>query len=114
MQMLLNKGSLGDAKIVSDSTFESMLTPVLVHAPGTNPCLHGFMDMSNKGVHIFGHGGDTFWFHTLLAVIPEQDMGIFLSFNSMKGRGLWRGCKPAYKQVFPSSGYPGAIHIAER
>ena len=85
MQMLLNKGSLGDAKIVSDSTFESMLTPVLVHAPGTNPCLHGFMDMSNKGVHIFGHGGDTFWFHTLLAVIPEQDMGIFLSFNSMKG-----------------------------
>ena len=49
-----------------------------------------FYGYEQQGVHIFGHGGDTFWFHTLLAVIPEAGYGHILVINSMKGRGLWR------------------------
>jgi CubicO group peptidase (beta-lactamase class C family) len=89
MQMLLNKGTLNDAEIIADTTFSKMLEPVIVHAMGVNPCLHGFMDLSRKGVAIFGYGGDTFWFHTLLAILPDYNMGIFLSFNSDKGASAY-------------------------
>jgi CubicO group peptidase (beta-lactamase class C family) len=89
MQMLLNAGRVNNSVIISDSTFKSMFQPVLIHADGVNPCLHGFMDLSKKGVNIFGHGGDTFWFHSVLAILPEQDMGIFLSFNSQGGESTY-------------------------
>jgi len=42
-----------------------------------------------NGVQILGHGGDTFWFHTLLAIFPEQDLGLFISFNSEGGGGTY-------------------------
>jgi len=67
----------------------SMLETVITHAPGVNPCLHGFMDVSRKGVSIFGHGGDTFWFHAMVAIIPEENRGIFVSFNSAGGEGTY-------------------------
>ena len=89
MIMLLNWGSLGDFRIVEQETIEGMLEPVITHAPGVNPCIHGFMDLSRKGLKIFGHGGDTFWFHTLLAILPEQGLGFFISFNSEGGGGTY-------------------------
>jgi hypothetical protein len=102
MKMLLNKGSLNDAKIIADSTFNKMLEPVIVHAQGVNPCLHGFMDMSRKGVRFFGHGGDTFWFHTLLAILPDYNMGIFLSFNSDKGASAYADVMNIFLDKFMS------------
>ena len=34
---------------------------------------------------IIGHGGDTRWFHTNLALFPELDLGVYVSFNSREG-----------------------------
>ena len=30
-------------------------------------------------------GGDTFWFHSMLGLLPEHDLGFFVSFNSERG-----------------------------
>jgi hypothetical protein len=35
-----------------------------------------------NGIRTIGHGGDTFWFHSLMAFIPEKNLGFFISFNS--------------------------------
>jgi len=39
------------------------------------------MDMSARGIRIVGHGGDTFWFHTLFALFPDHDLGLFVSYS---------------------------------
>ena len=35
--------------------------------------------ITSHGQHIIGHGGDTQWFHTQLALFPEHDLGVFVS-----------------------------------
>lgn len=43
----------------------------------------GMFELINwNGIRTVGHAGDTFWFHSLLALIPETGTGFFVSFNS--------------------------------
>lgn len=52
----------------------------------------GIYELVNwNGIRTIGHGGDTFWFHSLMALIPEKRTGLFVSFNSQGGD---------YSQVF--------------
>ncbi len=84
----LQSGSYGGAAILDSTTTALMHSPAFRHAPGLPPTLYGFYRMDRNGKHIFGHGGDTFWFHSLLALLPEDSTGIFLSFNSEGGGGI--------------------------
>jgi len=85
MIAFLHDGRLGDARIISEATAREMREPLFRHADGVNPALHGFMDMSQGGQRVIGHGGDTFWFHTLFALLPEHDVGVFVSYNTENG-----------------------------
>ncbi|WP_194976963.1 serine hydrolase domain-containing protein [Aquiflexum lacus] len=82
MQVFLQKGTLDGFTLLDTITFESMLQPLHQHHPDVNPLLYGFMDLSQKGNRVIGHGGDTFWFHSLFAMLPEHDFGVFISFNT--------------------------------
>ena len=42
----------------------------------------------NGPERIIGHGGDTRWFHTDLALIPEEKLGVFVSYNPSTGGEL--------------------------
>ena len=58
--------------------------------------------MSMRGVRIVGHGGDTFWFHTLLALFPEYDLGLFVSYNTQEGApGTGRFLEAFVERYFP-------------
>ncbi len=81
----LQDGRYGDARILEPSTARLMREPLLRHAEAVNPALHGFMDMSRQGERVIGHGGDTFWFHTLFAILPERGVGLFVSYNTDTG-----------------------------
>ena len=82
MQMLLNKGTLGDVKIIDSTSFNLLVSPSHSHDKWVNPSLHGFLDLGKDGCRIVGHGGDTFWFHSLLALFPDKNIGFFISLNS--------------------------------
>jgi CubicO group peptidase (beta-lactamase class C family) len=90
MMTFLQHGAYGDARILDSTTVELMISPAFQHGPGLNPMRYGFMDYSQNGQTVIGHGGDTFWFHTLFAFLPEKGAGIFLSTNSDQG-GAIRG-----------------------
>lgn len=92
METLLNHGRKDTISIMDSLTFSIMKTPVLTHAKGMNPALHGFMDISPQHVRVIGHGGNTFLFHSQLALFPEYDTGLFISFSG-NDAGL------AYNQV---------------
>jgi hypothetical protein len=65
-----------------------MQSPAFQHHERTNQMRYGFMDFSQNGETIIGHGGNTFWFHSLMAVWPERNFGLFISFNSQSGGSI--------------------------
>jgi hypothetical protein len=48
----------------------------------------GFYEKTSHGLRIIGHGGDTQWFHTDLALIPDEKLGVFVSYNTNTGGEL--------------------------
>lgn len=89
MRALLENGTLNGAKILDSATLAAMKMPAHRHDPAVNPMRHGFMDVSRGGVEVIGHGGDTFWFHSMMALFPQHNAGFFISFNTDKGGGVY-------------------------
>jgi hypothetical protein len=82
---------------LQDGTYNGfqMLKPetvALMHTAqfGVNPALPkmclGFYEQTRNGHRMFGHGGDTQFFHSELYLMPDEKVGIFMSVNSA-GRG---------------------------
>ncbi len=88
MMAHLQLGSFDGAEILESTTAREMQAPAFSHTESVNPMRMGFIDISQNGVEIIGHGGDTFWFHSSMALFPDHNLGLFLSFNSAKGGGV--------------------------
>ena len=84
----LNNGELDGVRILADSTARMMHSRIFTHDPRINGFCYGFYEKSSHGVRIIGHGGDTGWFHSDLALIPSENLGIFVSFNTQTGGQL--------------------------
>ncbi len=81
----LGKGTSGSATIFSPATADLMYSRLQGHDPRIPGFAHGFYEKTSHGVRIIGHGGDTQWFHSDLALILEDNVGIFMSTNTNTG-----------------------------
>ncbi len=81
----LQDGRYGDARILQEETARQMHSALFRMAPGMNAMDYGFYELSSNGEHVIGHGGDTRWFHSELALFPERGLGVFVSYNSQGG-----------------------------
>ncbi len=79
----LQKGRFGDERILNEETAELMQSVHFQHDTRLNGMCYGFYEMSRNGIRLIGHGGDTILFHTLTVLAPEEDWGLFVSFNSI-------------------------------
>jgi hypothetical protein len=77
--------------------------------PKANGIALGFYEETRNGRRIIGHGGDTIAFHSDMHLIPSENFGFFVSYNS-SGRGdtsargpLWRKFLDRY---FPDPNAP--------
>jgi len=84
----LNDGEYNGKRILSAATAEKMHSRVFTHDPRLNGFDYGFYEKSSHGVHIIGHGGDTQWFHSDLAIMPTEKVGVFVSYNTNTGGEL--------------------------
>jgi CubicO group peptidase (beta-lactamase class C family) len=84
----LDNGVLDGNRILADSTAERMHARAFGHDPRLPGFALGFYEKSSHGLRIIGHGGDTRWFHTDLALIPEEKLGVFVSYNTSTGGEL--------------------------
>ncbi|MCO6512008.1 MAG: beta-lactamase family protein [Aridibacter famidurans] len=78
----LNGGKLGDAQLLKPETTELMHSRLFALDDKANAMAHGFYEESRNGLRIIGHGGDTIAFHSDLHLIPEKNLGFFISYNS--------------------------------
>jgi CubicO group peptidase (beta-lactamase class C family) len=81
----LQHGKYGENRILEEETTKLMHTQLFTHDPRVDGNAHGFWEMTYNNIRAISHGGDTFLFHSLLSIIPEKNLGLFLSFNSLGG-----------------------------
>jgi CubicO group peptidase (beta-lactamase class C family) len=91
MLAFLGGGAVGEARILEEGTVALMLSRHFGHDPRLPGYGLGFFEMSSHGVRIMGHGGNTGWFHNVLALFPEHDLGFFVSFNTTTAAPLTYG-----------------------
>jgi CubicO group peptidase (beta-lactamase class C family) len=84
----LNNGELNGQRVLADSTAKRMHARAFGHDPRIPGFALGFYEKTSHGVRVIGHGGDTQWFHTDLALIPDEKLGVFVSYNTNTGGEL--------------------------
>jgi CubicO group peptidase (beta-lactamase class C family) len=81
----LQDGRYGDERILQEDTAKEMHRRHFAHDRRVNGIAYGFYELDRNGQRIIAHGGDTDLFHTALLLLPEQDVGLFVSYNSAGG-----------------------------
>lgn len=81
----LQNGKYGENRILEEETAKLMHTRLFTHDPRVDGNAHGFWEMAYNNLRAIVHGGDTFLFHSKLSIIPEKNLGLFVSFNSTGG-----------------------------
>ena len=86
MLALLGEGTLEGVTILKPESVRAMESRQFE----LHPALHAMglilMDYSMNGQRIFGHGGDTIFFHSDMIVMPDAHVGLFVSYNSAGSR----------------------------
>lgn len=77
----LQNGRYGDVHILQNATAQRMHSQLFTNDPKVSGWTYGFWEMRLNNQSIIGHGGDTILFHTLLQLLPEHNLGIFISLN---------------------------------
>lgn len=115
----LQDGRFGDARILRPETARMMQRPSLKAPPGFDTLAHGFFRGKRNGRVVLGHGGDTVVFHSDLNLLPEEGVGIFVSFNSRGENDAVYGAREQLFERFldryfpePASATPPAIPSA--
>jgi len=77
---------------------------LFTHDPRVSGCGYGFIFNRINEQDAVGHGGDTFYFHSMLLLLPKHNTGLFVSYNSDRG-GTAREelIKALFDRYFPVS-----------
>jgi len=102
----LQDGRFGAAQILRPDTAQAMHTPAVQPEPGFDTLAHGFFRGHRNGQLVIGHGGDTIVFHTDLNLLPQSNVGIFVSFNSRGANDAVYGARERLFDQFMDRYYP--------
>lgn len=111
MLALLQQGSLDGASILRSETVQTMYSASETVPAGFAAMAHGFFRETRNGRTVIGHGGDTVFFHTDLAVLPDEGVGIFCSFNSRGRDEAVYGLRQALINQFLDRYFPRAPDV---
>lgn len=114
MLVHLGGGEVDGVRILGEHTTRRMHSPLFDPYPELPPILHGFYRSDRNGQVVFGHGGDVNQFHSNLALLPEHDLGVFVSYNSDPGAIARANVVAAFiDHFFPGEHLPAAPDPAE-
>ncbi len=86
MMAHLQNGTYNGATILSEATSQKMHDlPNFIDSRLKEDLAYGFVRQHVNGVLTLWHNGDTFLFHTGLHLLPEQNVGFFISNNGGNG-----------------------------
>jgi len=106
----LQDGSYSDATIpevhiLREATAQQMHTTLYAPDPRLSGTAYGFFDFSDNGQRTLGHSGESHPFNTLLLLLPDQNLGVFVSYNSERG-GDFTNQHLGFERAFFDHYYP--------
>ncbi len=84
----LQNGRYGQTQILKEETARQMHSQLYTADPRIPGMAYGFFEDVINGQRIISHGGDTILFHSGLFLIPEQNVGLFISTNATGGASV--------------------------
>jgi len=105
----LQEGRFGETAILRPETAQLMHRPSLPTPAGFSSLAHGFFHSQHNGRTVIGHGGDTVVFHTDLNLLPQEGVGIFVSFNSRGENDAVYGARERLFAMFMDRYFPAQI-----
>lgn len=89
MQLLLNGGSLDGVTLYGPATARAFRTPIMKVPDGINGWAHGLIVYDLPGGYRgYGHSGGMLSFLSNMVVIPQLDLGVYVTTNTNTGWGL--------------------------
>lgn len=110
----INHGRYQDVQLLDSSTTVLMQSTLHTHAEGLRGMCYGFFDHSRNGYKIVGHGGATEYFFSFMPLMPNQDIGIFISTNTQGGTDLIKKVTNAFfDRYFPNQQEVEEVELGE-
>lgn len=101
----LQDGQLGDARILQAATAQDMHRQHFTNDPHVNGMTYGFAEMTLNGQRLLVHSGTTNdeLFRSLLVLLPEHNMGLFVSYTGAGGGDAkWALLQALLDRSFPA------------
>jgi CubicO group peptidase (beta-lactamase class C family) len=77
-----------ETRIMGESTARQMHSTLYTPDPRLLGTAYGFFDFSDNGQRTIGHSGTAEPMHSLLLLLPDQNLGIFVAYNSLDAEAL--------------------------
>jgi CubicO group peptidase (beta-lactamase class C family) len=97
-----------DQKLMKQETARLLHTRMFRPVPPSPGMAIGFFERDRNGRRIREHSGDTQFFHSRLAMFMDDDVGVFLSFNSTGKEGAAHRIREALLAQFADRYFPAA------
>ena len=104
----LQGGEYHGNRILTAETAETMHNSPLTMLPPLNRMELGFFETNINGREVIGHLGDTDYFHTSLHLFMKENVGFYVSFNSLGKDGAAGELRGALFQDFADRYFPAA------
>jgi len=79
----LENGRYKNKRILKEATAKDMHSRHFKSSRSkNNDMAYGFFEMDKNNLHILGHSGVTGTFHSILILMPEHNVGLFMSVNT--------------------------------
>ncbi len=89
MSLMLGSGQLDALQLYNSDSAAAFRTPMQKMPEGYNGWASGLMiRTAPSGYVTYGHGGSTLWFNSNLVLVPDLNLGIFISTNTQTGGPL--------------------------
>ena len=102
----LQNGEYKGNRILKTETAEMMHNSPLTLLPPLNRMELGFFETNINGMEVIAHLGDTDYFHTSLHLFLKQNVGFYVSFNSLGKEGAAGQLRSALFQDFADRYFP--------
>jgi hypothetical protein len=74
--------NIPEARIMKESTMQQMHSTLYTPDPHLQGIAYGLFDFSDNGLWTLGHSGYMEYMNGLLLLLPDQDLGVYLVYNS--------------------------------
>ncbi len=88
MLLHLGRGARGRARLMKARTHRLMWMRAFSDRSAATDMAHGFMNRTYRGYECFGHGGATGEFLSYMELVPNLQLGVYVSQNALPDRSL--------------------------